>query len=182
MNEHRPPSACASVAPARPLETLGGPLGSFRNFLAMVALPNCIDYFDAEKRETGDTTRREETRHLFNAVVALDSVVDYMFHEQGAPGRLADFIATLNAPEVAALREIANALKHCVRGQHRGRAFQETSDKTHARDIHVSTLHVDVVAEANALPSVNFEITSALLSDARDALANAFRYWHQYMQ
>jgi hypothetical protein len=95
---------------------MAGAFGSLYNFLSFIVFPNVIEYFDTCKLENRDIIRRDQSRALFNAVVALDSAADYLFHAEGRQERdPAAFIRALNVPALVELREIANAVKHCVR-------------------------------------------------------------------
>jgi len=95
---------------------MAGAFGSLYNFLNLVVFYNVTEYFDACKSEPADTSRRAQSRALFNAVVALDSAVDYLFHaEQRQEPDVPTFLKNLNEPALLEIREIANAVKHCVR-------------------------------------------------------------------
>lgn len=161
------------------MSTLLGPLGSFRNFVSMIALPNVCDYYHEQKRHaeglSKDSTRRELTRLLFNAVVALDSAVDHCYHDLNPGKSLQDFLRTL-PPEIAQLRELSNAMKHCVRGTEKKGVFTMADGKTHAKDIAKTHIKGSVTLE-NGVPDVQLTFSSALLEGVDELVGAAFRYW-----
>lgn len=167
----------------RRVSTLLGPLGSFRNFVSMIVLPNVCDYDREQKRLaeglSKDSTRRELTRRLFNAVVALDSAVDHYYHDVKPGTSLQDFLKTL-PPEIAQLRELSNAMKHCVRGTEKKGVFTVADGKAHAKDIAKTHIEGSVTIE-NGVPVVQLTFSSTLLEGADELLGSAFRYWVSHL-
>jgi hypothetical protein len=164
------------------LDVFKGSFGSLRNFLERVALPNCVDYFWEAKKETRDKTKREQTRHLFNAIVSLDSAVDYMFHEHTEAPTVTALIAGL-PPEIGELRELANALKHCVRGNDRGGRFQPSPSKTPAKAVVYPKINVTVKLTNEGGPAgVKLDVSTEMLATANEILGRAFGYWFHYVQ
>ena len=166
------------------MSTLLGPLGSFRNFISMIALPNVCDYDHEQKRHaeglSKDSTRRELTPLLFNAVVALDSAVDLYYHDVNPGTSLQDFLKTL-PPEIAQLRELSNAMKHCVRGTEKKGVYTVADGKTHAKDIAKTHIEGSVTFE-NGVPDVQLTFSSTLLEGAVELVGAAFRYWVSHLQ
>ncbi len=165
------------------LDVFKGPFGSLRNFLEMVALPNCVDYFQEAETESRDAIRREQTRHLFNATVSLDSAVDYMFSEQTQASSVTALIASMPS-EIGELREIANALKHCVRGRNdRAGQFQPDPSKTAAKAVVRPKFNVTVkLTNQDGPPGVKVDVSAELLAVANKSLAAAFAFWCRYVR
>jgi hypothetical protein len=160
-----------------------GSFGSLRNFLETVALQNCVDYFRELEKESPDKTKREQARHLFNAIVSLDSAVDYMFWEQTQAPTVKALIAGLPS-EIGELREMANALKHCVRGGYdKGGRFQPNPSKTPAKAIVRPQVNVTVKLTNEGGPAgIRMDVSTELLEAAHRALLAAFGYWRRYAE
>jgi hypothetical protein len=164
------------------LDIFKGSFGSLRNFLEMVALPNCVDYFREAEKETRDKTKREQTRHLFNAIVSLDCAVDYMFSEQTQVSSFRVFFSGQPA-EVRNLREISNALKHCVRGSEKGGLFRPDPSKTAAKAVVYPKINVTVKLTNEGGPAgVKLDVSTEMLGAANEVLTAAFGYWFHYVQ
>lgn len=163
------------------MSTLAGPFGNLHNFLHFIALPNCSELAELEQGEReeieekgriADSTRREFSRALFNAVVSLDSVLDYAFQAEG--GGTAQDQHAFNArlfekePGLNDLREVANAMKHCVTWNPQrmnGEAVVRTS------------IRGDVTVTADLEVTVDLQIESHIIDKAGTALPKAFRFW-----
>lgn len=161
------------------MSTLDGAFANLHNFLFFVALPNCTEFFRLEQAETeemekrgelADPTKRELSRALFNAVVSLDAVLDYAFHAErgGTNQRPFNEMLEQHEPAITELREISNALKHCV---------TRADAKTNSAEV----LHTYVQAQLGVTEvtssRVTVKIEAELLAKARSALTAAFRFW-----
>lgn len=156
-----------------------GPFGTSANYLTMIALPNCVEYFGELEQPNPGIVRREQARRLFNAVVALDAAVEYVYHaENRAISMTASaFIKSLGS-EVERLRDVANALKHCVRGNDRTVPFRRDDAKTHAHGYATTNLSVSVDLSAG-----HVQVTGdTVLDDAHAALLAAWQYWVRRVQ
>ena len=165
------------------MEILKGTFGSLHNFLAWIALPNCEAYFHRDE-ERDDSLYRERSRLLFNAVVALDSAVDYSFSE-AASGRSDEFMAELlgTHPELGELRELANAMKHAIRGRDTKQGFRVWEDKLHAAKLVTPRLSAEIDISNPASPKVvNLDLTADLVDRADEILGAAFRHWFDLFQ
>lgn len=162
--------------------TLAGPLASFYNFLNMVALPNCVAYFEEkDDADRPDTTKRELTRLLFNAVVSLDSAFDYRYHQVGSDGKVTEHLKAYSiehgCPALVELRDISNALKHCIRGY----GTKPNPDKVHAPQI-LPVQMQGSVSVSDGIPTVTATLSAEILAQADEALTKAFHYWYDWSQ
>ncbi len=167
------------------MSTLAGPLATFYNFLAMIAFPNCVEYFK-EQEEPSDKSQRRLVRLLFNAVVAMDSAFDYRHwqstsKELDVAVALKDYCAANNCPELLELREVSNALKHSIRAKRQSGVLERDDTKLHAHQIHETTLTGEVQFDGEKL-GVNISISSKLIERADKALEKAWQYWHGWYQ
>lgn len=69
------------------MSLLNGPLDSHQNYLNYIALENCFEYFglveSQRKQKSLDLTANyHRLRLLLNAMGAMNTVLDYFFHEQ----------------------------------------------------------------------------------------------------
>ena len=158
-----------------------GPFESSRAFVETIALTNCVEYFSETKR---DVLNRRRSLRLFNAVVSLDSAVDYLWHDRGHPVPLQVFLDELarEEPALKELRELSNALKHCTRGRQDKKGFKIDDRKRHAGEVVPMNLKVDVGADASGEPAVTLTISSDLLEEAHSVLERAFRFWQARAQ
>jgi hypothetical protein len=163
------------VPPKLPMSVLAPAFANVHNFVYFIVFDNCRAYFDSITQNPNDSTRRDEYRHLFNAVVALDSAVDHAYHAKSRPG-IGDkqYLAELAAkePAIGKLRELANALKHCI----------TTSDKKpNAQDLARSLVHVSVAISQEHPPVVtSIKLSSEVLLDAKETIEAAFGFWMGY--
>ena len=107
------------------VEFFKGPLGSHRNYLTHIALPNSLDYLASVKahEETGDAStsaKYKELRYFLNAVESLNNILEYYFYENEtviSEQTVQDFKQSVYSthPELRDLSNLANAYKHCVR-------------------------------------------------------------------
>lgn len=165
------------------MEIFKGTYSSLHNFLAFVALPNCVAYFSETNAETKDVIQRERGRCLFNAVVSLDCAVEYLFHEtrfddQG-PSSVADVLA--GNPVLARLRDISNAMKHCVRGKASKNGFAADDTKKHASDLSSTTVKGTVGLEGEVV-QLDVSLKTEFDAAAVHALEDAWRYWIRFHQ
>jgi len=149
---------------------------TLHNFLNHIALNNCVEYFEAQKANPADRTRRDEHRHLFNAVVALDSLVDHLYHAKTRTETFERYREDLLAkePVLRKVRELANALKHCVTHD------KPNKRKPNAADLAELTLHVKVDFSGE-LPSItSVDVSAEFLLDAPKTVEEAWNYWIEY--
>src|SRR6188768_306251 len=148
------------------------------NFLHFILLPNCIESFDAQEQNTNDTTRRDEHRHMFNAVVGLDSAVDHAFSAKPRKISFERYRDELIArePVLGKLREVANALKHCVTRD------TPAKPRPNAADVSQLTINVDVGLSEGGTLITKVDLTTEFLLDAKKTVEEAFRFWLAYAQ
>src|SRR5690606_299108 len=163
------------------MSTLDGAFGNLHNFLHFIALNNCVDLFHeeqveeeqiAERGKPADSTRRKYSRLLFNAVVSLDSVLDHAFSAEGGGKQNEQWAFNeklfKKEPALRDLREVSNALKHCV---------TRSSKKVDGVDLVQNQLEGAVRINEDGSFEVNTVIQSEVLAMAREALPQAFRFW-----
>jgi hypothetical protein len=153
------------------MNALAPVFANLHNFLHFVVFDNFVEYDMARTSDPADSTRRKQQRLLFNAVVAFDSAVDHAFQLTGGAKNEAEFLTNVLAKQEPALlrvREIANAMKHCV---------TRNRDRLDASGLATTTLHVSVTIDGRA-PNVDLGLTSELIPDADEALDRAWRFWH----
>jgi len=146
---------------------IAGAFGSLYNFLNLVVFYSVTEYFDACESEPADSTRRAQSRALFNAVVALDSAADYLFHaeQRQEPDTLA-FLKNLNEPALLEIREIANAVKHCVRRK-----------PQHLQAAQVARPNLHAVVDATAEVNVQLRFSVQFFEAARPNIERAWQFW-----
>lgn len=159
------------------MNALAPVFGNLHNFLHFVAFTNLLQLDDEQRKERKESTRREEQRLLFNAVVAFDCAVDYAFHETGGEaeyGSEQKFLQKLAEvePALLRLREFSNAMKH-----HSTRR----TDKLNAADLATGTISGTVSINSGE-PKVSVELTTELIADAKDVVTAAWHYWHRIGQ
>jgi hypothetical protein len=175
--------ACLWQSSEERMEILKGTFGSLNNFLAWIALPNCVAYFQRAEAAQ-DLLHREQSRLLFNAAVSLDSAVDYRFSEehQGRADEFRDNLFATN-PELKELRELANAMKHAVRGRDTKQGFQVSADRLQASELVATQVSIKVdVSHPLSRPAVDVNLSADLLARADEILEAAFRYWIEQFQ
>lgn len=144
-----------------------GAFGSLYNFLNLVVFYNVTEYFDAYESEPADSTRRAQSRALFNAVVALDSAADYLFHaeQRQEPDTMA-FLKKLNEPALLEIREIANAVKHCVRRK-----------PEQLQAAQVARPSLDAGVDTTAGVSVQLRFSVQFFEAAKPSIERAWQFW-----
>jgi hypothetical protein len=157
------------------MNVLAPAFANVHNFVYFIVFDNCRAYFDSTTQNPNDSTRRDEYRHLFNAVAALDCAVDHAYHSKSRPGVTdKQYLVELAAkePAIGKVRELSNALKHCI----------TTSDKRpNARDVARSRIHVSVVISEEHPPIVtSIKLSSEVLLGAKETIEAAFRFWMDY--
>lgn len=142
---------------------------NLHNFLHFIVLPNCTDYFDEQELHPEDSTRRAEHRSLFNVVVALDSAVDHAYWAKPRPVSFEQYREDLikAQPIVGKVRELANALKHCIIKE------KPHKPKPNAADLAKVTVVVDI-DDSGAL---TVDLNTEFLLDAAKTVEDAFAYW-----
>jgi hypothetical protein len=111
------------------MEFIKGPLGSHRNYIIHIVLPNCLDYIQLQNsnREIGNqqaASKYDELRSFLNAIESMNNVLDYYYYENEdslSASSLNKYRkkAMKKYPILFRIAELANAYKHCVR-EHRG--------------------------------------------------------------
>jgi hypothetical protein len=153
------------------MNALAPVFANLHNFLNFVVFYNFVDYDQARNADQADSTRGNQQRLLFNAAVAFDSAVDYVHQVAGGQGTATDFLVNVlgkKEPALVWLREFANAMKHCV---------TRNPAKLDASGLATTTLHFAVRVQ-DGVPSVDLQLTTALIADAEDALTRAWHFWH----
>jgi hypothetical protein len=107
------------------LDFFKGPLGSHRNYLTHIALPNSVDYMalakgHEETQNASTSAKYKELRYFLNAVESLNNILEYYFYENEttiSEPTVQDFKQSVYSahPELQDLAKLANAYKHCVR-------------------------------------------------------------------
>jgi len=107
------------------LEFFKGPLGSHRNYLTHIALPNSVDYMalakgHEEAQDASTSSKYKELRYFLNAVESLNNILEYYFYENETiiqEPTVQGFKQSvyITHPELRDLSNLANAYKHCVR-------------------------------------------------------------------
>jgi hypothetical protein len=134
-------------------------------------LPNCQEYLHLCEGEQPDPTRRELSRALFNAIVALDSAVDHAFYSEPRDVTFAEFFRQLSAenPVIGEVRELANAMKHCV---------TRRADRLDGAELAQGYIDVEIDLEPSK-PRVKVELGTDLLDDADRVMEAAFKFWFE---
>jgi hypothetical protein len=146
---------------------MAGAFGSLDNLLNLVVSYNVMEYFDVREKEHGDPIRRVPARALFNAVVALDSAADYLFH--ALPGRRQDlpaFLKSLDEPALLEIREIANAVKHCVRRR---------PEQLQAAEVALPGVTFEV--SANEGVNIRLQFSVEFFDAANRSIEKAWQFW-----
>ena len=139
------------------------------NFLHVVVFDNCSDYFQSIGANEQDITRRHQSRAFFNAIVALDSAVDYLFHAESREEKnVQEFLQNLNVPALLEIREIANAVKHCERNRPdklRAAAVAKTQG-----DVHIDMSDQETIG-------ISLSISVSYFEEVRPHISAAFKFW-----
>jgi len=144
-------------------EYFRGPLGSHRNYISHIALPNCVEYFmcKSQHQEQGQTetpAKYAEIRLFLNAIESLNNVPEYLFYEHGEPANskgLPKFLQAMRTkfPILAQVADLANAYKHCGRRHDGG---------TQARDLQRTDLTVQISVGLGVVSSAEYAFTGPL--------------------
>lgn len=155
---------------------LAGPFDSTYGYVSHVALPNCVDYFLASKRdlESGRPTAAsqfERQRFLHNAAISVNSIIDWIQEDQ-RPGK--DPSETRReiekaCPAMAEVAKIANAAKHRRRRKNVSRELR--TDVPHADELVSKAFDIYISDEAIGI-DIGIDVSSI-----ERALAQAFRFW-----
>jgi hypothetical protein len=168
-------------------EFFKGPLGSHRNYLTHIALPNCIDYLGLVKghEETGNAStpaKYTELRFFLNAVDSLNNILEYYFYENEASiaePSVQAFKQSIHSshPELRDLADIANAYKHCVRQ----RGSQKQTNVPWAKDLQMPEVRVYI--DLSERPKVNVDagyIFQAPTANHLEMFHKALKFWFSY--
>jgi len=162
------------------MDAFKGLLGSHTNYLAHVALNNCVDYFDLiaeQKAKNQDQTldRYKRLRYFLNAMESMNNVPEYFFHEFKSDlgwkdGEMGNILGEIRAkhPVLRDIEQITNAYKHSVR---------RSANDFHAKDLQSPTL--EFLADSEGGAKVTFSFDSI---EDEDMMGEAFRFWHAYHQ
>jgi hypothetical protein len=168
------------------IETFRGPLGSHRNYLVHVALPNYTDYFwlkkgNEEKGRSGTRDKYKAFRYFLNAVESLNNVLDYLYfeHEDRVKRRsVGEFRKTIHNkyPDLGELAELANAYKHCVREKN----GKKNEALLWARDLQRPAVSISVTPGNTALSvAVDYDFPWPI-KEHDSKLDKAFEFWLNY--
>lgn len=161
------------------MDAFRGLLGSHTNYLAHVALDNCVDYFglvEAQKEECRDETpdRYKRLRYFLNAIESLNNIPEYFFHEykgqqQWNDSQLNNILGQIRSKHAILrdIEQIANAYKHCIRRK---------SDDLHAGDMQSPLLELSIGSNG-----VKVKYSCESIED-EEIMGEAFRFWHAYHQ
>jgi hypothetical protein len=169
------------------MEFIKGPLGSHRNYLNHIALMNCIDYFNLQKKheemnESNTPSKYEELRLFLNAIESLNNILDYFYYENEdsiSHSKLNDFKRAVfgQYPALNDVADIANAYKHCIREGRSGK----NAKLPWAKDLQKPSLVVDINISDTSQPKVEAEFKFEWpISEHEEAISEAFRFWIKY--
>ena len=169
------------------LETFYGPLGSHRNYIAHIALSNHVDYLrlkknNQEEARSATPIKYNEFRLFLNAVESFNNIADYFYfeYEDRISYRTVDeFRAALHKkyPELAALAELANAYKHCVRARKDG---TKNAKLPWARDLQKPNLTINIEL-GEKLPTAKIEYEFPWpIKEHEATLEKVFSFWFRY--
>ncbi len=166
--------------------SLAGPLGSYRNYITYIALSNFSDYelLKQENMENGRTSasdRFKEVRFYLNAAESFNNILDYFYYENESSlmhKNINDFRSGVHKkyPDLDAIANIANAYKHCVRENKKGK----NSRLPWAKDLQKPIIHVDI-----NIPNQTTELTFSFvwpIQENEEALTRAFQFWVGYIK
>jgi hypothetical protein len=155
---------------------VSNPFGSCRAFVETIVLDNCAACLD-QIEQGGELDGRRLARDLFNAVVSLDAIIDYLWVQEGCPDDIYDFRKCIGneVPLLDELHQLANAFKHCVRGHTREKAAKSTQE--HAEDLLLTKVRGTVVTNLDGRVEVDASIVWELSKSVRPTLEAAFRFW-----
>ncbi len=175
------------------MNCFAGPLGSVHNYLAHIALPNVVDYFDVVKshRESSDRStpaKYKELRLFINAVESLNNVLEYIYFHEGWHLKSVDladfrkkFCADNSTQFIAKISDYANAYKHCQRGRFDAgsKTFTRNEKAVHAADLQRTEIAFTVgMSVGRPLLDIQYNFDGI---DNEALLGEAFRYWVDYL-
>jgi len=175
------------------MEFIKGPLGSHRNYIAHIALPNCLDYFQLQNRNKElnnlhNASKYEELRIFLNAIESMNNVLDYYYYENETSlsgGNLSAYRkkAMLKHPVLSRVAELANAYKHCVR-EYRGKKDKKS---LWARDIQRPKfiVNIDLSSMSNAKKKEDIKVDADYvfewpIPEHEKTFGDAFEFWRSY--
>ena len=175
------------------MDCFKGPLGSHKNYIAHIALPNCVDYSvlvksNRENKKRSSSDKYKELRYFLNAVESLNNILDYMYFETINPDKVSrkdcdNFKRKFCAryPVLIKVAEIANAYKHCIRGydDKKKGEFKEREDVLHARDLAMCKIYLSVGLRVGR-PLVEMQYSFDGI-DSEKLVGEAFRFWVDYI-
>ena len=160
--------------------SLKGPLGSHLNYIAHIALPNCVDYFELvqqhkEEARDSESNRYDRLRYFLNAMGTLNNIPEFFFYEfknqKGwADDQLGSMLGKIRGRHtiLKTIAEIANASKHCV---------TRNKSNIHASDLQSPSLSIDIDLSAQTV-NVDYGFESI---ESEDTMVEAFRFWVDYL-
>ena len=175
------------------MEFIKGPLGSHRNYIAHIVLPNCLDYFQVHKRNKElnnlhSASKYEELRFFLNAVESMNNVLDYYYYENEESLSVDSLSAyrkkaMTRYPVLSRVAELANAYKHCVR-EHRGKKDEKS---LWAKDIQRPSLvvNIDLPSIVNAKKKEDIKVDANFvfewpIPEHENVFVEAFEFWSTY--
>jgi hypothetical protein len=168
------------------MESFVGPLGTHRNYLTHIALPNCFAYLqlvqgNQEEGNVSISAKYAELRHFLNAIESLNNVLEYYFYENETQlsQPLQDFKKSMfiTHPELGALADLANAYKHCVRE----RKGIKRTDVPSAKDMQLPKLRIAI--DLSQRPKVKVDVDyhfEAPTPEHREVFDKALKFWFEY--
>ena len=168
-----------------------GPLGSAKNYITHIVLPNCKDYLvfkENNRNEThrGTPTKYTELRLFLNAAESINNIFDYIhwdFNESSKdenPKLIRDRYIEKHS-FLGEIADIANAYKHRVRGRYieKDKYFKINKNKIHASDLNLREVKFTVGRYVgSSLLSVEYNF---LDNDNESLIRNAFQILIKYI-
>lgn len=175
------------------MESWPEPLGSMNNFLAHIAIPNCVDYLliIEKHRMIGDISseaKLTEFRYAMNAVESLNNILEYRYHELEIRNtKLEQFKADFFHPAappifISDIESLANAYKHKVRGRwdHSKQTFIINSNHKHASDMKPILVHFSAGMRVGS-PLVDTKISFESI-DIEATIRDSHDFWSEYIE
>lgn len=177
------------------MEAFYGPLGSHRNYIAHIALPNCVDYFQIQQRNieqenTGTSYKYEEMRYFLNAIESLNNILDYYFYENEQDlksynlNRYKESIMNKH-PMLRKVADLANAYKHCVRENR----SKKNTDLPWAKDLQNPAIFIDIdlsnPSEIKSPKDIKVDIRYEFewpIGSQESILIESFKFWISYVE
>jgi len=165
--------------------SMAGPLGSTQNYIVYIALGNCVDYFYLKKKHeeenlSSTSEKYKEVRYYLNAVESLNNILDYFYYENESSlshhRNVESFRKSVHEKysELETVANIANAYKHCVRENHKGK----NTNLPWARDLQNPEIVVNMNL-ANKTTEVKFNFNWPI-KEQEEALESAWKFWNSY--